>query len=58
MYYKLFHFRLFLAILSNSNIWLLVPILFLVSLLIIIGGYSINAISSYFIGGYFINGYR
>jgi len=38
-YYKLFHPKLFFAILSNSNIWLLVPILLVV-------------INGYFIGGY------
>ncbi len=44
-YYRLFHPRLFLAILSNSNIWLLV-VLLLVLLVVII----LMAIS-YSIGG-------
>jgi hypothetical protein len=35
--YKLFHLRLFLAILNNSNIWLLVVILLV--LLVVINGY-------------------
>jgi hypothetical protein len=36
-YYRLFHLKLFLAILSNFNIWLLVLIL-----LVAIGTYSIS----------------
>jgi hypothetical protein len=36
-YYKLFHPRLFLAILSNYNIWLLV--ILLLRLLVVINGY-------------------
>ncbi len=44
-YCKLFHRRLFLAIISNSNIWLLVAILLMAigcSFIGVIGGLSIN----------------
>jgi hypothetical protein len=57
VYHKLFHPRLFLAILSNSNIWLLVVIL-LVPLVLINGyWYLLYLWLLMFFSGYFINGH-
>jgi len=51
VYYKLIHLKLFLAILSNFNIWLLLAIL-----LMVINNYFINdywwLLDAYFIAGY------
>jgi hypothetical protein len=54
-YYRLFHPRLFLAILSNSNIWLLVIILLM--LLVVINGfwYLLYLWLLMFFSGYYIN---
>jgi len=56
-YYKLFHPRLFLAILSHFNIWLLV--VFLLVLLVVINGYwyILYLWLLMFFSGYSINGY-
>jgi hypothetical protein len=53
IYYRLFHPRLFLAILSNFNIWLLVGLLLV--LLVPILFVAINVF--YSIGAYSIGGY-
>jgi hypothetical protein len=44
-YYRLVHLKLFLAILSNSKLWLLVIILLV--LLVVINGYCTYSICDY-----------
>jgi hypothetical protein len=55
--YILFHFKLFLAILSNSNIWLLVIILLVLLVIIISYWYLFYLWLLMFFNGYFINNY-